>query len=76
MHEMMSLLLGADVMIWRENKGWIGPYELKAREGANIIVEIVNGPATFRVIQAKAYHCAPDQPEEAEDNIIVRPEPV
>jgi hypothetical protein len=75
LHEVLSLPLGAEVMIWRENKGWTGPHELKAKDEHNLTIETVNGPATFRATQAKAYHRAETQPDEVQDEIVVRPEP-
>lgn len=55
-HEVLQLPLNSEIMVWREKKGWTGPYELKGISGHNIIIELENGPVTFRCTQAKPYH--------------------
>jgi len=43
-------------MVWRENKGWTGPYEIDAIEGYNITVLLPGGATKFRATQVKPYY--------------------
>jgi hypothetical protein len=66
-HDTLHLPLRSEVMVWREGKdrGWEGPYEIKSKDHANVTVEMINGPKTFRTTQVKPYY----RDEEAEDRI-------
>jgi hypothetical protein len=57
-HDTLNLPLRSEVMVWREGKerGWEGPYEIKSKDHANVTVDMVNGPKTFRATQVKPYH--------------------
>lgn len=55
-HEVLNLPLGSEIMVWREKSGWNGPYELKAIKDQDVVIELENGPITFRCTQAKPYY--------------------
>lgn len=59
--EVLSLPLQSEVCIWRENEGWQGPSKIVSIEGHDIIVDMVNGPTSFRSTSVKPYHRAPKQ---------------
>jgi hypothetical protein len=63
-HEVLTMPLGSEVMIWREKKGWLGPYEIKGIEGRDVIVEDVNGPLKLRCTHVKPYYRAKQIEEE------------
>uniref|UniRef100_A0A8H7N3T3 Integrase catalytic domain-containing protein n=1 Tax=Bionectria ochroleuca TaxID=29856 RepID=A0A8H7N3T3_BIOOC len=46
--ELLELPLLSEVMVWRESKGWFGPYRLLSNDSHNIIIETHDGPKTFR----------------------------
>ena len=53
--ETLNLPLQAEVKVWRENRGWEGPFVLLARDGEQCTVD-VNGKATnFRTVVVKPY---------------------
>lgn len=41
--------------VWRENKGWKGPYKIAAIEGHSVTVDMTNGPVTFRSTHVLLY---------------------
>ena len=51
----LALPLQSEVIVWRENKGWKGPYRIVAMEGHNVTVEMINGPVTFRSTHVRPY---------------------
>jgi hypothetical protein len=55
-HDVLKLPLKSEIMVWREKGGWMGPYELKAIQNQDVVVELENGPVTFRCTQAKPYY--------------------
>lgn len=54
--EVLSLPLQNEVCVWRENEGWQGPYKILAFQDHDIIVDMVNGPTSFRSTSVKPYH--------------------
>ena len=67
-YEVLKAPLGTKVLVWREKKGWQGPYELKSSEDPNITIELENGPVTLRATHAKIYHEPHDRTEQTDDN--------
>jgi hypothetical protein len=56
----MDLLLQNKVRVWRENGGWQGFFRVVAHDGQNVILELPNGPATFRSTMVASYHKSSD----------------
>jgi hypothetical protein len=55
-HDVLNLPLNSEIMVWREKGGWKGPYKLKGIQGQDAIVDMENGPVTFRCTQTKPYN--------------------
>ncbi|RWA03359.1 hypothetical protein EKO27_g11746 [Xylaria grammica] len=55
-YDVLSLPLRSEVLVWREKKGWDGPYEIQSIEGSDIIIDSTNGPIRFRCTQVKPYY--------------------
>ncbi|KAI0994429.1 hypothetical protein K3495_g13753 [Podosphaera aphanis] len=51
-----SLPLNSDVRVWRERKGWMGPYKLLNIDGQTCTVAMPNGPVNFRSTVVKPYY--------------------
>lgn len=48
--------IGSMVLVYREkHKTWLGPYKLLSVTDENCVVELVNGPTTFRSVVVKPY---------------------
>ncbi|KDN60924.1 putative conserved hypothetical protein, partial [Colletotrichum sublineola] len=73
LHQVLSLPIQSEVLVWRENKGWTGPYEIQGIEGHTITVNMVNGPTQFRATHVKPYHREETPPEDPQD--VARPTP-
>ncbi|OHW89526.1 reverse transcriptase-like protein [Colletotrichum incanum] len=56
LQKVLSLPIQSEVLVWRENKGWTGPYEIQGIEGYTITVRMVNGPTQFRATHVKPYY--------------------
>ncbi len=54
--EALALPLQSEVMVWRETKGWQGPYKVINTKDHDITVDMVNGPTTFRSTVVKPYY--------------------
>jgi len=66
------------VRVWRERKGWLGPFELIATDGENCTIALKDGThSIFRSTSVKPYyedeanteHDPPIQPDEADEAI-------
>ncbi|KAL0929723.1 uncharacterized protein CTRU02_215366 [Colletotrichum truncatum] len=66
----VNLPLRSQVRVWREKKGWTGPFTLAAINGETCTVDTPRGPKTFRSTVVKPYYEDPDQPP----NSIAAPE--
>jgi hypothetical protein len=55
----LNLPLKTEVMIWREKKGWMGPYEIMGIDGRDITVHLDNGPVSVRWTHVRQYHRSP-----------------
>ncbi|XDG08264.1 hypothetical protein ABKA04_007879 [Annulohypoxylon sp. FPYF3050] len=53
--ETMNLPLQSEVRVYRENKGWTGPYKLLARNENTCTVEVNERPVDFRITSVKPY---------------------
>ena len=62
--DVLNLPLKTEVMIWREKKGWTGPYEIMGIDGRNITVHLDNGPLTVRWTHVREYHRPTHTPRE------------
>jgi len=55
------------VLVWRERKGWKGPYRLLSIEGETCNVQLPSGPTHFRTTQCKPYLQEMQEAQEAQD---------
>jgi hypothetical protein len=62
-YNVLNLPLMSEILIWREKKGWTGPYKLASIDGRDVTVELENGPLTVRCTQAKPYYRTDQQVE-------------
>jgi hypothetical protein len=63
------------VLVWRENKGWTGPYDIASIDGYNITVDMVNGPTQFRATHVKPYYSQePTQASHDSESIVAQPQ--
>ncbi|KAI0996943.1 hypothetical protein K3495_g11241 [Podosphaera aphanis] len=51
----LYLPLNSPVRVWRENKGWQGPYRLSGTDGETCTVKLPHGPVKFRATVVKPY---------------------
>jgi len=51
----LQLPLQSQVRVWREKKGWTGPFTLLARDGDECLVDVPSGPSKFRITVVKPY---------------------
>lgn len=66
-----ALPLQSLVRVWREGKGWRGPFTLLAVDGENCTID-ANGPRTFRSTSVKPYHEMPiDKPSGLPSSSVV-----
>lgn len=56
----MALPIGSEVRVFREKKGWSGPFRVLAVSDSDVTVELDNGPATFRSTTVMPYYRHPD----------------
>ena len=56
-----ALPLNSEVVVWREKKGWQGPFHLLAVEGETCKVQLPNGPTDFRSTVVKPFHRDPEE---------------
>jgi hypothetical protein len=55
-------LIGADVLVWQENKGWKGLYALLEIQGDICTIQLTSSPTEFRITSVKHfYNNADDQ---------------
>ena len=66
----LALSLGSKVQIYREKKGWTGPFKVLGIADADITIDTGNGPVTFRNTHVKPYH------RHTEDTDISYPETI
>lgn len=52
----LDLPLQSDVRVWREKKGWTGPFKLLATDGETCTVDMPYGPARFRSTVVKPFY--------------------
>lgn len=45
-----------DVVVWREHKGWEGPFKLLSIDDNTCIIDLPHGPTNFRSTVVKPYH--------------------
>ncbi|EED13594.1 hypothetical protein TSTA_098510 [Talaromyces stipitatus ATCC 10500] len=60
--ETLNLPLGANVKVWREGKGWTGPYKLILVNGHDVTVDLGNGAVAFRAIETDDGIHVPEPP--------------
>ena len=53
--EILSQPLQSEVVVWREKEGWQYPYKIAAIQGRDVVVDLINGPVTFRSTVVKPY---------------------
>ena len=52
----LDLPLQSIVRVWREKKGWTGPYRLLAVEGETCTIDLPHGPTNFRSTVVKPFY--------------------
>ena len=52
----LDLPLQSIVRVWREKKGWTGPYRLLAVEGETCTIDLPHGPTNFRSTVVKLFY--------------------
>ncbi|KAI6289364.1 hypothetical protein MCOR33_011772 [Pyricularia grisea] len=55
------------MLVWREGKGWQGPYQVQTVDQTNTTVTINNIPKTFRTTHCKPFHRDPAETQEPHD---------
>lgn len=77
LQSVLSLPLRSEVLVWREHKGWRGPYELQSIDGHTVTIQMPNGPTQFRATHVKPYFKPQEAPtqDSLEEEIVVREEP-
>ena len=60
--EVLDLPLQSEVRVWRENKGWQGPFKMIAIDGHDVTLDLPNGPVKFRSTLVRPYHRGDDDP--------------
>lgn len=58
--EVLSLPLQSEVLVYREDGHWDGPFKILSISDPDIVVQTVSGPVKFRATHCKAYHRDPD----------------
>ena len=53
--DITSLPLRSEVLVWRENRGWQGPYQILSIDDQDVVLDLPNGPTTFRSTSLKPY---------------------
>ena len=61
-----ELRINSRVWVWRENRGWTGPYILLSTEGETCNVQLPSGPVQFRTTVVKPYVDGVDNDGEAQ----------
>ena len=59
--------IGSNVLVWRENKGWTGPFQLLYIEGETAKVRLPSGPTDFRTTSVKLFEQDQSQETQQED---------
>ena len=52
----LNLPLQSEVRVWREKRGWRGPYKLIAIDGQTCTIQMPYGPTQFRSTVIKPYY--------------------
>jgi hypothetical protein len=65
----VDLPLQSDVRVWRENKGWKGPYKLLATNGETYTIDMRHGPTNFRSTVVKPYYAEEEQVRPVEEPV-------
>src|ERR1035438_2655262 len=64
-----ELPVNSDVLVWREEKGWQGPYQLLAMDGETAQIQLPNGPRSFRSTAVKPFYEDPEQVDAQRENL-------
>ena len=56
-----ALPIGSEVRVWRENDGWQGPYKILQVDDHNVVLDMVNGPTSFRSTVCHPYYRPPTE---------------
>lgn len=51
----LNLPINFDVRMWRENKGWTGPFKLVSTDNKTCVIDMTHGPTKFRITAVKPY---------------------
>lgn len=52
-NDVLTIPLQSEVLVYRENEKWNGPYKVLSIDNLNVIIYTVNGLQTFRVTHVK-----------------------
>ena len=58
----LDLPLGSLVRVYREKKGWTGPFKVLSIENHDVTVDTENGPSKVRTTAVQPYHDKDDEP--------------
>lgn len=69
--------IGSRVLVWREKKGWKGPYTLLSIEGSNCILDLPSGPTAFRITSVKPFYEEEhiEEPQDDRPTVPNKPDP-
>ncbi|KAF5503979.1 hypothetical protein CGCF413_v004518 [Colletotrichum fructicola] len=68
----LNLPLQSQVRVWREKKGWQGPFRLLATDGENCTIDHPRGPRIFRSTMVKPFHQDPEEITEISTNPLLQ----
>jgi hypothetical protein len=67
-----DLLLQSDVRVWREHKGWKGPYKLLATNGETYTIDMPHSLTNFRSTVVRRYYAEEEQVRPVEEPVNVQ----
>ena len=65
-----DLLVNSDVLVWREEKGWQGLYQLLAVNRETVQIQLPNRPRSFRSTSIKLFYEDPKQVDAQRGNLL------
>lgn len=51
-----DLVINSEVLIWRESKGWTGPFKLIGTQGETCIIQQARGSVQFRTTIVRSFY--------------------
>jgi len=69
--KIIQLELGTEVRVYREKKGWQGPYKVLSIALGKVIIDLTNGPTDFATTYVQPYLRAPDASPSLEAPLVI-----